>query len=200
MRLVRHLQDLPFQDLAEGSVITIGAYDGLHLGHEKLLERVFQEASRRRLPAVLMSFEPTPKEFFSAERPPARLMRFREKFESLAASGIDYFYCPRFAAPMRDIPAADFIRRILIHPMAGVLSAYGMGTAPLQTYRQRTVDRSLTGDAGTALDSLVKELAATCSAELVQQGVTAGDIETSAARYSLPDVASVRRWLERLLD
>jgi riboflavin kinase/FMN adenylyltransferase len=42
-------------------------------------------------------------------------MRFREKFESLQAHGIDLFYCPRFAAPMRDIPAADFIRRILIH-------------------------------------------------------------------------------------
>ena len=115
MRLVRHLQDLPFQDLAEGSVITIGAYDGLHLGHEKLLERVFQEASRRRLPAVLMSFEPTPKEFFSAEKPPARLMRFREKYDSLAAHGIDIFFCPRFDAEMRSIRADAFIRRILVH-------------------------------------------------------------------------------------
>jgi riboflavin kinase/FMN adenylyltransferase len=42
-------------------------------------------------------------------------MRFREKFDSLAARGIDLFYCPRFAAPMRDIAATDFIRRILVH-------------------------------------------------------------------------------------
>ena len=62
-----------------------------------------------------MSFEPTPKEFFGGTSPPARLMRFREKFDSLAARGIDLFYCPRFAAPMRDIAAADFIRRILVH-------------------------------------------------------------------------------------
>ena len=62
-----------------------------------------------------MSFEPTPKEFFSAVKPPARLMRFREKFEELANTGIDVFYCPRFARAMREIPAADFIRRILIH-------------------------------------------------------------------------------------
>ena len=115
MRLVRHLQDLPYPDLDSGSVVTIGAYDGIHLGHQQLLERVTHVAMDEGLTSVVMSFEPTPKEFFGGERPPARLMRFREKFESLEAHGIDLFYCPRFAAPMRDIPAADFIRRILIH-------------------------------------------------------------------------------------
>ncbi len=115
MKLVRHLVDMPHRMLAAGSVVTIGAYDGLHLGHRQLLERVVTAARQRSMPAVLMSFEPTPKEFFSAERPPARLMRFREKFEELAEAGIDIFYCPRFARAMREIPAADFIRRILIH-------------------------------------------------------------------------------------
>ena len=115
MQLVRHLVDMPHPMLAAGSVVTIGAYDGLHLGHRQLLERVVSSARRRSMPAVLMSFEPTPKEFFSAAKPPARLMRFREKFEELASAGIDVFYCPRFARAMREIPAADFIRRILIH-------------------------------------------------------------------------------------
>ena len=115
MQLVRHLVDMPHPMLAGGSVVTIGAYDGLHLGHRQLLERVVSSARRRSMPAVLMSFEPTPKEFFSAVKPPARLMRFREKFEELANAGIDVFYCPRFARAMREIPAADFIRRILIH-------------------------------------------------------------------------------------
>lgn len=115
MQLVRHLVDMPHPTLAAGSVVTIGAYDGLHLGHRQLLERVVSSARQRSMPAVLMSFEPTPKEFFSAAKPPARLMRFREKFEELASAGIDVFYCPRFARAMREIPAADFIRRILIH-------------------------------------------------------------------------------------
>ncbi len=115
MRLVRHLEDLPYPDLDAGSVVTIGAYDGLHLGHEQLLERVTHVAADRGLTAVVMSFEPTPKEFFGGSSPPARLMRFREKFDSLQAHGIDLFYCPRFAAPMRDIAAPDFIRRILVH-------------------------------------------------------------------------------------
>jgi riboflavin kinase/FMN adenylyltransferase len=115
MRLVRHQQDLPYPDLGAGSVVTIGAYDGLHVGHQQLLERVLHVARDKGLTAVVMSFEPTPKEFFGAESPPARLMRFREKFEGLEACGIDLFYCPRFAASMRDISAPDFIRRILVH-------------------------------------------------------------------------------------
>jgi len=115
VRLVRHLDDLPYPDLDSGSVVTIGAYDGLHLGHQQLLERVTHVAMGEGLTSIVMSFEPTPKEFFGGASPPARLMRFREKFESLEAHGVDLFYCPRFAAPMRDISAADFIRRVLIH-------------------------------------------------------------------------------------
>lgn len=115
MRLVRHLDDLPYPGLDAGSVVTIGAYDGLHLGHQQLLDRVTGLASQHDLTSVVMSFEPTPKEFLAGSSPPARLMRFREKFESLASHGVDLFYCPRFAAPMRDIAAPDFIRRILIH-------------------------------------------------------------------------------------
>ena len=115
MRLVRHIRDIPFPELERGSVVTIGAYDGLHLGHEQLLARVNAAAADRGLPSVVMSFEPTPKEYFSSSNPPARLMRFREKFEALADHGIDLFYCPRFDDRMRDIGADDFIRRILVH-------------------------------------------------------------------------------------
>ena len=115
MRLVRHIQDIPFEELRGGGVVTIGAYDGLHLGHEQLLHRVKAASAKLGLPSIVMSFEPTPKEFFAATSPPARLMRFREKFDALESHGIDIFYCPHFDVRMRDITAAAFIRRILIH-------------------------------------------------------------------------------------
>lgn len=115
MRLVRHLPDLPYGELARGSVVTIGAFDGLHLGHVQLLDRVVREARKSGLPAIVMSFEPTPREFFAATSPPARLMRFREKYESLRDYGIDLFYCPRFGPAMRGIAADAFIRQILVH-------------------------------------------------------------------------------------
>jgi riboflavin kinase / FMN adenylyltransferase len=115
MQFARHLSDLPYDALRRGSVVTIGSFDGLHLGHQALLERVFAVAEENDHLSVVMSFEPTPREVFAATRPPARLMRFREKFDALAARGVDLFYCPRFSASMRAISAADFVRRILVH-------------------------------------------------------------------------------------
>lgn len=106
---------MPHGELAGGSVVTIGSYDGLHPGHRRLLDRVMAEATARGTLSVVMSFEPTPKEFFSADAPPARLMRFREKFDALADCGIDVFYCPRFSEAMRSIAADAFIRRVLVH-------------------------------------------------------------------------------------
>ena len=115
MRLVRHLPDLPYERLANGSVVTIGAFDGIHLGHRQLLRRVVDVAQQSGRPAVAMSFEPTPKEFFGGDQPPARLMRFREKLESLEERKIDIFFCPRFGEAMRGISADAFIRQVLVH-------------------------------------------------------------------------------------
>ena len=117
MLLSRSARYFPFANVASGSVATIGAYDGLHLGHCELLERVKAVAATEDLPAVVMSFEPTPREFFQSESPPARLMRFREKYVALAAQGIDIFFCPRFDHAMKNIAADTFVRQILVHAL-----------------------------------------------------------------------------------
>lgn len=117
MLLARNTREFPFEQVADGSVVTIGSFDGLHLGHRVLLDHVLDEAGQKGIPSVVMSFEPTPKEFFLADSPPARLMRFREKFEALQDAGIDIFFCPRFNHSMKDISADAFIRQILVHAM-----------------------------------------------------------------------------------
>ncbi|MGH8165587.1 MAG: bifunctional riboflavin kinase/FAD synthetase [Woeseiaceae bacterium] len=117
MHLVRTAASFPFKRVAAGSVATIGAYDGLHVGHRKLLDQVLRISGQEDLPSIVMSFEPTPKEFFASSSPPARLMRFREKFEVLADVGVDIFFCPRFDHRMRSMSSATFIRQLLIHAM-----------------------------------------------------------------------------------
>ncbi len=117
MYLTRSSQSMPYQLLDRGCVATIGSYDGIHLGHQKLLDRVMAVADEKKLPSVVMSFEPTPKEYFAGDSPPARLMRFREKFEALREYGIDMFFCPRFDETMRSIAADTFIRQLLIQAL-----------------------------------------------------------------------------------
>lgn len=117
MLLARYTTSFPFDKVADGSVATIGSFDGLHLGHQALLANVFAKAQQLGVPSIVMSFEPTPKEFFQAASPPARLMRFREKYEALASAGVDIFFCPRFDAAMKNIAADTFIRQILVHAL-----------------------------------------------------------------------------------
>jgi riboflavin kinase/FMN adenylyltransferase len=117
MYLSRNASHFPFDRVADGSVATIGSFDGFHRGHQALLDHVLEEAKNRGLPAILMSFEPTPREFFGGDKPPARLMRFREKFDALSAAGVDIFFCPRFDEEMKNISASTFIRQILVHAL-----------------------------------------------------------------------------------
>jgi riboflavin kinase/FMN adenylyltransferase len=96
------------------SVVTIGTFDGVHVGHQRILRRVLEKARARNLPAVVFSFEPTPGEFFSHGTPPARLTRFREKLEALEQFGVDWLFCPPFDAGMEALGPDEFIERLLV--------------------------------------------------------------------------------------
>lgn len=112
MQFYRHLSNLT-RAAARPRVVTVGAFDGVHLGHREILRRLAEEGRKSGLPALVFSFEPMPREFFSPANPPARLTRFRERFEQLAALGIDEFFCPRFGS-LRKLTTDDFIRELLV--------------------------------------------------------------------------------------
>ena len=96
------------------TVLTIGNFDGLHRGHQVLLERLTAHARRVALPAAVLTFEPHPREFFAPEQAPARLTSLREKLSLLERCGVDQVYVCRFNAALASLSAADFIERILV--------------------------------------------------------------------------------------
>lgn len=102
----------------QGSVVCIGAFDGLHVGHRALAGHVLARARGAGLAAIALSFEPLPREFFGRERSPARLLLPRAKFEGLRALGMDAVGLLRFNAAMAAMSAEDFVQRVLVERLA----------------------------------------------------------------------------------
>ncbi len=97
-----------------GSVVCIGAFDGLHLGHRALVDRAVARAHDLGVESVALSFEPLPREFFAGDSKPARLSLPRAKFEDLRARGVDRVGLLRFDARMAAMSAQDFIDRVVV--------------------------------------------------------------------------------------
>jgi riboflavin kinase / FMN adenylyltransferase len=96
------------REQATAGVVTIGSYDGLHLGHQALLARLKQHAARLGKPAVLLTFEPTPREYLAAADPPARLTSLRERWRILAPLSLEYMWLLRFGEALRNLSAEEF--------------------------------------------------------------------------------------------
>ncbi len=102
-------------DRAEhGSVLTIGNFDGVHRGHQALLQLLVREARERALPATVLTFEPHPREFFAPESAPPRLSRLREKLEYMAECGVDRVYVLRFNKALASLDAEAFVENVLV--------------------------------------------------------------------------------------
>ena len=112
MTFIRGMHNLHSPD--QRSIVTIGSFDGVHLGHQAILRQVQAKAKELQLPSVVMVFEPQPQEFFSAEKAPARLMRLREKVETLRDLGIDQVVCIQFNRALRSLTAEEFVEQVLV--------------------------------------------------------------------------------------
>ncbi|HCZ13063.1 MAG TPA: bifunctional riboflavin kinase/FAD synthetase, partial [Candidatus Accumulibacter sp.] len=86
------------QTAHSATVLTIGNFDGVHLGHRALLARLTATAAQVGLPAAVLTFEPHPREFFAPESAPPRLSTLREKLELLADDGVEIAYVCHFNA------------------------------------------------------------------------------------------------------
>jgi len=118
MKLIRQLHNL--HEEHKGGVLTIGNFDGVHLGHQAMLGLLRETADRLQTRAILMSFSPLPHEYFAPKSGFARLMNLREKVNTLATieHSPDYFLLARFDHALAELDADAFVEQILVEHLA----------------------------------------------------------------------------------
>ena len=124
MKLIRGLHNLSESSLSQ-SAVTIGAFDGVHRGHQQVLAHLKREADARGLATTVITFEPLPGEFLFPDRAPPRLMTFREKFIALADQGIDNLLCLRFNNRLRTMSPRAFVEDIFVKGLNARYIAFG---------------------------------------------------------------------------
>jgi riboflavin kinase/FMN adenylyltransferase len=188
MRLQRRLAPPPAA--AAGFVATVGGFDGLHRGHQALIERTREQAAALGCRSLLVSFEPLPREYFAPEDPPGRLTTFRERWHLLSRLGLDVFCVLRFDSRLQNQTAEEFaamlarggIRRVVVgHDFRAGRGAGG--------------DVAFLREAGARLGFDVEVLAPVCdgaqrvSSRGLRQMLAAGDLEGArrglGRRYSM---------------
>jgi riboflavin kinase/FMN adenylyltransferase len=100
--------------VAGGSVVTVGTFDGVHVGHRDLLERVVERATKRGIPSLLVTFEPHPLEVVNPPAAPLLLSTSEEKLQAIAESGLDYVALLPFTPALAALDASAFVERVLL--------------------------------------------------------------------------------------
>ena len=186
MELIRGLNGL--NDRHRGSVVTIGTFDGMHLGHQALLARLKEHGARLARPVMVLTFEPMPREFLLAEgQAPARLTSCRERWRVLERLGCDFLWLLRFGPALRNLSGAAFaelLARDLRTPLVVVGHDFRFG-------RNGEATAAMLSGAGQRLGFEVDVL----------QPVTVNGERVSSSRVrdalAKADFEQVRRWLGR---
>ena len=169
--------------------LTIGNFDGVHLGHQAMLTRLKQVAAQRGLPAAVMTFEPHPREVFTPDQAPARLTSLREKLELLRSHGVDRVVLARFSKPFAALSAQEFIDRILI---AGVQTRWVLIGDDFRFGAKRVGDFALLQAAGAAQGFEVESLPSVLvdnirvSSTAVRDALALGDMRLAAQFLGRP--------------
>lgn len=112
MELTRNLSDLRLPP--RGCAVTVGKFDGVHLGHQALLAATVRQARKAELQTAVLSFDPAPQEFFRPDEAPPRVNTLRDKVAALARYGVDRLILVRFDAAIACITPRAFVEDILV--------------------------------------------------------------------------------------
>jgi riboflavin kinase / FMN adenylyltransferase len=172
-----------FQSPGVPHAVTIGNFDGLHVGHKAMLARLQDVARTRGIPSCVLSFEPHPREFFAPADAPARLSSLREKSELLRSLGIDRLHVFRFNRDFAALSAEAFIEKVLV----GTLRArYVLVGDDFRYGAKRTGDFALLARAGQNLGFDAEFLP---TVEIVDERVSSTAVRVALAAGELDHAA-----------
>ena len=115
MKFIRGIKNIP--PMPQGTVLTIGNFDGVHLGHQSIISRVREKSCELGLPSCVVFFEPQPKEFFTKGSRPPRLTSLHQKYYQFNKLNIDYLFCLRFSEKIAALSPREFIEQILVNKL-----------------------------------------------------------------------------------
>jgi riboflavin kinase / FMN adenylyltransferase len=180
---VQVYRGLPLRAKGHHLALTIGNFDGVHCGHQAMLQRLSEAAEDLELPPAVLTFDPHPREFFGRDAAPPRLSSLRGKLEQFRAHGVAEVYIARFDARLAGLGAEEFIDRILVERLGarwvlvGSDFRFGKGRAgDLAQLRARARSFSVEAMSTVSVDG------ERVSSSAIREALARGDLE-HAARF-----------------
>ncbi|RJE73801.1 riboflavin biosynthesis protein RibF [Pseudoalteromonas sp. MSK9-3] len=180
MQLIRGIHNIRPHHF--GCVLTIGNFDGVHLGHVEVLKGLVQDSKRYNLPSTVMLFERQPQEFFAKDKAPARLTRLRDKLALLAKLDIDRVICVSFTQQFAQQSAEYFVQHILAEKLG--VKALTVGD-DFKFGHARRGDFNMLKEIGESVSMHVKSTASLrrddcrVSSTLIRAALAKGDLDTA---------------------
>lgn len=175
--------------------LTIGNFDGVHRGHQAMLERTVARARALKLPACVLTFEPHPREFFTPATAPTRLTRLRDKLELMAAAGVGRVHVARFDARLAALAADRFVEEVVAR---GLRAAWLLVGRDFRFGARRSGDfallEKLAGRHGFELEAMpeVALQGERVSSSAVRAALAAGDLAAAERLLGRPYTMSGR--------
>jgi riboflavin kinase/FMN adenylyltransferase len=169
--------------------LTVGNFDGVHRGHQAMLERLIDEARRRGLMSCVLTFEPHPREFFAPLAAPTRLTSLREKCELLAARGLERAHVQRFTRSFASIAPEAFVEQVVAERLkarwvlVGEDFRFGAKRAGDIALLKRLAERS---GCDVQVMPAVTQAGARVSSSAVRAALAAGDLASAEALLGRP--------------
>lgn len=192
MRLIRGLHNLRPAD--RGCVATIGNFDGVHVGHRTVFQRLLAHGNALGLPATVITFEPQPLEFFAPAAAPARLTRLREKLAAIRDDGIEQVMLLEFNPRLAAMDARCFVQRLLLDGLGvrfllvGDDFRFGHGRAGDYALLRSMGEDAARDGAGFAVENLhtITHGETRVSSTRVREALARGDLEQARLLLGRP--------------